>query len=242
MYDGSMSHTLVFDIETIGENYDDMDETTREVLVRWIKKESKTEEEYQAKLDDLKQGLGFSPLTGEIVAIGMYDLERKKGCVYYQAPHGKEEDSEEGDFKYRVMDEKTMLEEFWRVALEYDTFVTFNGRSFDVPFMMLRSAAHRIRPSKNLCAARYLYQHRDGEAHVDLLEQLTFYGAMNRSGSKSMHLYCRAFGIESPKENGSGDKVAEMFANKEYKKIAIYNGGDVVATGALYEYWKQTLA
>ena len=77
---------LVFDIETIGESFSDLDETTREILTYWIKKESAGESEYQAALEDLKDGMGFSPLTGEIVAIGVLDVEKNKGVVYYQTP------------------------------------------------------------------------------------------------------------------------------------------------------------
>ena len=61
---------LVFDIETIGENYDELDEKTQEILTRWIKKESSNEDDYRIALEELKEGLGFSPLTGEVVAIG----------------------------------------------------------------------------------------------------------------------------------------------------------------------------
>ncbi|NIQ03120.1 MAG: hypothetical protein GWM98_24340, partial [Nitrospinaceae bacterium] len=64
---------LVFDIETRGEDFGAMDELTRDVLTRWIKKESATDEEYEVALEELKDGLGFSPLTGEIVAIGILD-------------------------------------------------------------------------------------------------------------------------------------------------------------------------
>jgi hypothetical protein len=33
--------TLVFDIETVGEDFDALDETSQDVLTRWIKKESR---------------------------------------------------------------------------------------------------------------------------------------------------------------------------------------------------------
>jgi len=50
---------LVFDIETIGENYNELDETTREILTRWIEKGSGSEEEYKVKLEELKDGMGL---------------------------------------------------------------------------------------------------------------------------------------------------------------------------------------
>ena len=41
---------LLFDIETVGENFDELDETTQEVLTKWIKKESANETEYWLNL------------------------------------------------------------------------------------------------------------------------------------------------------------------------------------------------
>jgi hypothetical protein len=78
--------TLVIDIETVGENFDTLDETTQHMLTRWIKKEAYTEADYESKLGDIKNGLGFSPLTGEVVVIGVLDVEKNKAVVYYQAP------------------------------------------------------------------------------------------------------------------------------------------------------------
>lgn len=230
--------TLIFDIETIGEDFDALDATTQDVLTRWIKKESGSDEEYTSALDDLKDGLGFSPLTGEIVAIGVLDCEKDKGTVYYQAPGEEHEDTEEGTIKLKHMGEKEMLESFWNGAKQYDTFVTFNGRGFDVPFLMLRSAIHGIVPSKDLMSNRYLSLQRSGAKHVDLLDQLSFYGAVRRKGS--LHLFARAFGIKSPKGEGvSGDDVGRLFKEKRFIDIARYNVGDLVATKALYEKWDE---
>ncbi len=226
--------TLVFDIETVGEDFDALDETSQDVLTRWIKKESESGENYAAALADLKSGMGFSPLTGSIVAIGIRDVERQKGAVYFQAsPSGQEQGFEEGDCKFEVMGEPEMLRKFWEVVDKYDTFVTFNGRAFDVPFLMVRSAIHGIRPTKNLLANRYLNYHPSNARHIDLIDQLTFYGAMRKRGS--LHLWCRAFGIESPKAQGvDGDDVKALFEHGKSADIARYNARDLKATTALY--------
>lgn len=232
--------TLVFDIETVGESWDSLDETTQSVLTRWLDKTAKNEEEREAGLGDLKDGLGFSPLTGFVVAIGLYDLERKKGVVYYDNKGTDAAESEHEGFILKPRDEKTMLQDFWDGAKKYDTFVTFNGRGFDVPFLALRSVAHDITPSRDLMEGRYLYQQRNAK-HVDLADQLSFYGAVFRKAS--LHMYCRAFRIESPKAEGvTGDDVAGLFEAKEYLKIAEYNVRDVIATAELYEKWKKHLA
>jgi 3'-5' exonuclease len=231
---------LVFDIETIGEDFDVLDQTTQDVLTRWIKKESDTQEEYKKALSDLKNGLGFSPLTGEVVAIGVYDTEKDKAAVYFQAPDGSVENSEEENIKFRVLQEKELLRQFWNLAEKYDDFVSFNGRTFDVPFLMVRSAIHEVRPTKNLMANRYLSSQPKNARHIDLLDQFTFYGAVRRRGG--LHLWSRAFGIKSPKAEGiTGDDVGKLFKEKKFLEIAKYNVGDLIATKKLYEYWEKFL-
>lgn len=231
---------LIFDIETIGEDFDSLDKTTQEVLTRWIKKDANSEKEYKASLADLKNRLGFSPLTGEIVAIGILDYEKDKGVVYFQAPGKKIDEFEEDNIKFKPMTEKEMLESFWSGAKEYQEFISFNGRGFDVPFLMIRSAIHKVKPTKNLMSNRYLNSQDFNAKHIDLLDQLTFYGAVRRKGG--LHLWTRAFGIKSPKTGGiTGDDIGPLFKKKKFKEIACYNAGDLQATKELYEYWQNYL-
>jgi hypothetical protein len=230
---------LVLDIETIGADFDSFDGTTQEALTRWIKKESDGKEEYEEALKELKEGLGFSPLTGEIVAIGTLDLDEMKGGVYFQAPGENIEAEEENGIKYRQMTEKGMLEQFWQIAQLYDEFISFNGRQFDGPFLMIRSAYHGIRPTKNLSESRYVYQQKTC-THIDLLDQLSFQGNLRRKGS--LHMWANLFGIKSPKEDGvTGDDVARLFKKKKYLDIAKYNGRDLFATKELYDKWARYL-
>ena len=227
---------LIFDIETVGADFDSFDETTQESLTRWIKRESENDEEYRAALKNLKEELGFSPLTAEIVVIGTLDYEKNQGGIYFQAPGENIGDFTEDGIKFKQMTEKEMLEHFWKeIAPKYQEFVSFNGRQFDGPFMMIRSACHGIRPTKNLSESRYFYQQRTC-VHTDLADQLSFQGNLRKRGS--LHMWSRLFGIKSPKEDGvSGDDVAEMFKNKKYAEIAKYNAGDLRATKELYEKW-----
>ena len=228
---------LIFDIETIGENFDELDSATQEVLTKWIKKDSESEEENVKALEELKSGLGFSPLTGQIVAIGVLDYDKNQGVVYFQAPEENLKEFQEENITFKPCSEKEMLENFWKGAEKYNEFITFNGRSFDAPFLAVRSAVHKIKTSKDLMSNRYLSSQRFGATHIDLFDQLTFYGATRRKGG--LHLWCRAFGIISPKAQGvTGDDVAQLFKEKKYKEIARYNVGDLMATKELYDYWK----
>ncbi|HEY0964200.1 MAG TPA: ribonuclease H-like domain-containing protein [Candidatus Paceibacterota bacterium] len=230
--------TLVFDIETIGEPWESFDATTKKTLTRWIEKTTRTGEEYEHELENVKAQLGFSPLTGSVIALGVYDLERCQGAVYYVGD-GSREIFTEGDITYKERSEAELLRDFWDGASRYDTFVTFNGRSFDVPFLLHRSVVHGIRPTVDLLGQRYLTR-QTVPYHIDLQDELTFYGAMYRRAP--LHLFCRAYGIESPKGEVSGDEVAELFLAKKFRDLARYNARDILATAALYEKWKDHLA
>lgn len=228
---------LVFDIETIGEDWNQLDETTQHLLTRWIEKEFAAGDEYDSALEDLKQGLGFSPLTGRVVAIGVLDVDKNQGAVYFDTAGNSGKEIKEGNFILKSMTEKEMLEAFWQGAEKYTEFISYNGRGFDAPFLAIRSAVHGIRPTRNLLEGRYPYQQRDCR-HVDLQDELTFYGATQRKGG--LHLWSRAFGIKSPKADGTtGDDVARLFKEGKYEDIARYNTGDLLATKELYERWEK---
>jgi uncharacterized protein YprB with RNaseH-like and TPR domain len=228
---------LVFDIETVGEDWDELDKATQENLSWWLRESSRDDETFEYEMKELKEGLGLSPLTGFIVAIGVFDTEKEKGAVYFSAPNTTLKETEENNISYKPMDEKEMLEQFWKVAAVCNEFVSFNGRSFDAPFLVIRSMVHNVKPTKDLMSNRYLSSQR-GCAHIDLMDQLTFYGAARFR--KTLHLFCRALGIESPKAKGvTGDDVALLYREGKYLDIARYNAGDLRATAALYKRWQE---
>jgi uncharacterized protein YprB with RNaseH-like and TPR domain len=217
-----MPKRIVVDIETVGKDFDSFDEITREYLLKF----AESDEEIQA----VKEGMGFSPLTGEIVAIGMLNPETDKGVVYYRSPDTPQDDLEEEGIEYIADTEEGILTRFWDTVRHYDQFITFNGRSFDAPFLLIRSAFHRIKPTKDLMPNRY------NLSHADLLDLLTFYGAVRRKFS--LHMWCKAFGIKSPKEEGvTGYEVSDLFKQGQYLDIAKYCVGDLYATKDLFNYW-----
>lgn len=229
--------TLVLDIETVGTSWDAFDSLTQKTLTRWINKTSVNEVERRGRIETLKNELGLSPLTGEIVALGVYDIERELGAVYIQGEVGSE--TEFDGFAIKSCSEKEILEDFWESARSYDVFVTFSGRAFDLPFLLHRSVANGVMPSVEVMKKRYLVQ-QSAPYHIDLQEELTFYGAMQKR--PSLHMFCQAYGIESSKINTDGEKITELFKEKKYKEIAEYNAGDVRAILALYHKWYQYLA
>jgi DNA polymerase elongation subunit (family B) len=231
---------LIVDIESSGEDWSALDDQTRQLVLN-RQKLFHPEMDEAAIEQQAEEELGLSPFTGEIIAIGVLDCDTVKGAVYYQAPNQTIEEKEERGIKLKVSTEKEMLEKFWQLSDKYTHFVTFSGRTFDIPYLMIRSAIHDLRPKKDLMRGRYLYQQNANAIHIDLHDQFKFYGSLTKLGG--LHLACRAFGIETPKDGViDGKSVPGYFQQGKYQEIAQYNARDLLATRELYLKWQKYLA
>ncbi len=216
---------VIIDIETVGQDFELLDDIAKEYFLKF----AETKEE----IAEAKESLSFYPVTAQVVSIGMLEAETNKGFVYYQNADGKPEKFTEGEIVFLSGSEKEILSNFWSQLKNYQQFITFNGRCFDCPFLMIRSAINGIRPTRSLMPYRYGH----GE-HVDLSDQLTFYDAMRRKFS--LHMWCCAFGIKSPKADGvTGHEVKNLFKDGRYRDIAKYCLGDIRATKELFKYWEK---
>ncbi len=215
---------VVFDIETIGVDFETLEQEEQDYILKYAEDEK--------KIKETKTKLSLWPFTGEIAAICLFNPDTKKGKTYFQAPGQKIEPFIQEDIEYEALSEKEILTNFWANIKNYRQFITFNGRGFDCPYIMLRSAVLKIRPTANLMPYRY-----DPSAHLDLLDQLTFYGSFRKF---SLDFYCKSFNLSSQKLEGmSGEKVQEYFKEKKYLEIARYCSADVKATAELYERWEK---
>lgn len=237
-----MPNKLVIDIETIGHKLKDLDGISKEYFQHWAESKADSEDNIQLELEKIEDGFAINPLTGEVVTIGMLNPETDKGLVLFQVPESEQVgEFEENNIKFEKGTEKEILEKFWRNIQSYDEFITFNGRGFDIPFLMIRSAVHQVKAAKNLLSNRYVNSQVFNAKHIDLLDQLKFYGAWYpRYGN--LHMFCKAFNIESPKGKGvDGSHVTKMFEEKRYLDIARYNVDDLFATKKLYQVWDEYL-
>lgn len=255
---------LIFDLEVAPYDFNThYDEETREYLTKFAKNEEEREKAIE--------GLVFTPFTSRIVAIGMLDYNKKEGAVLVNAPketaldptaklnaekildfNVKTEDesneklyNEESLTKltYLCGSEKEIIELFWKKikAEGYNLFVTFNGREFDCPFIMLRTLIMKSRPSYNLMSGT---DFNIKGYHIDLMKELTF-NKHSPTGARrkfSLDFYCKQLGIPSPKADGvKGDMVKELYENNQFQLIADYCFGDVIATGNLLNLWNKYL-
>lgn len=234
---------LVFDIETTALPVDMFDEVQQEYLFREASRCPEGEQR-DAKRAEIQNMFSLWPLTGKVVCIAMLNADTSRGQVLYVCDDfepGSEDEAGPVEF-VPCMDEVELLTAFWDVAKHYDSIVTFNGRSFDIPFIYLRSALLNVPISrKDWLGYRYAI-----EPHCDLAEQLTFYCVSGRDGAArrfNLDFYCKAFGIESPKSQGvSGIHMNEMVAAGQFREIAEYCLRDVQATVLLYHIWRERLS
>ena len=123
-------------------------------------------------------------------------------------------------------DEKTLLQQYWKVTKLrrgvpiQTTFVSFNGRSFDLPCLFLRSLKHRV-PIVPWDRNRYSF-----EASHDVCDDLSEFGA---SGRVSLDLISKLLGLRG-KTDTKGSMVEELYKQGEKKRILDYCMDDALNT------------
>lgn len=211
---------VVIDIETNGQDFDSLEPSIQDYLL----KNAASDEEKKL----IREQTGLSPLTGEIITIGMLNPDTGRGHVLFQDAGTRVATWEEDDIVFQSGSEEQILKIFWDEVAAYSQVITFNGRGFDAPYLILRSAVRGVAVTKNLMPPRF-----QSYEHLDLLEQLTFFSATRRY---NLDMYCKAFGIPTPKDGGlEGKEVSAAYAAGRYVDIAKYNARDIVATAALYK-------
>ena len=223
---------LVFDIESAALPFDAFDQAQQEYLMRGFE----TDEERERQLSNMS----LNGLTAQVVCIGMLYAEsldaEPKGIVYSNVPSDHGESTLPDGSLWRRMSEVQVLERWWELFRRKQIhLVSFNGRGFDCPFLMLRSAVLGVQPSRNLMAGTKFNYH----SHTDLIDELSYFGPPSKHISPmkrfNLDFYCKAFGVTSPKEEGiTGDMVPRMFREGEHATIAEYCMRDIYSTWNLF--------
>ena len=137
-------------------------------------------------------------------------------------------------------DEKQMIESFLKFIDKHNPkLVSFNGRNFDMPLLMMRAMKYNLscsayfeKDNKMLNKSKwdnYRYRFSD-RFHVDLMDHISEFGAAR--GLK-LDLLCTMMGIPG-KFDVSGDQVMDLYYQGEVEKIKEYCESDVLNTYWLY--------
>jgi DNA polymerase elongation subunit (family B) len=223
-----MPHEIAFDIEVAGHHWDEVDEITRGYLLQ----RAKTEEDRASA----PERTALFPGLGKVIAIGLWNLEKDRGlCLLEgkpaeQAPWQRVPSSD----LFRG-GERELLQRFWEIVeRKRPRLISFNGRGYDGPILMIRSAQLGVTPSLNLCGNRY-----DVSQHLDLDEILRFHGAWREQ--YKLDYWCRRFDVESPKGSIDGSQIARAYRDGRIEEIGEYCLRDVRATAQLYTRLAETL-
>ncbi len=220
---GKLCRTLVFDLETVPAHDP---ATLPEGVMAAIRR--------HAARDGCEPELvmSLSPLFGQVVSMAFTEGEEPDGEVWALAvpPPGVAPD---GPPWLRLVSERALLQAFWLLAAQAEVVVSFNGRNFDVPFLLGRSLVHEIPARVDLLGNPYAVR-----PHLDLYRMIS----TGRSvGPASLDAVCWALGVESPKGEMDGAGVAPAYARGQIAEIAGYNRGDVRATAAVYRRVRDTV-
>jgi DNA polymerase elongation subunit (family B) len=220
--------TIAFDIEVAGFPWNEVDEITRGYLLN----RAKSPEDRDA----VPERTALFPGLGKVIAIGMWDLERDRGIMLLEGKPTAEHDWEKvAHSKIFRGGESDILARFWEIiAKSRPRLVSYNGRGYDGPMLMIRSAQLGVRPSLQLVPYRY-----DISTHCDLYDVLGFQGGTR--DSYSLDYWCRRFDIGSPKGSIDGSQVASAYREGRIEDIGEYCLRDVRATATLYRRLEATI-
>ena len=119
--------------------------------------------------------------------------------------------------------EAEMLRQFWdgvRAFQDFTTWVTFNGKKFDVEYVVTRSLACGIAVANKRLLQTYPFRQ---EGHVDLK-------CLWQRRGVSLADVCGLLGVESPKGAMDGSQVYPAILAGRIDDVARYCEADVVAT------------
>ena len=127
-------------------------------------------------------------------------------------------------------DEGGMLADFAEFMAKWKpTIVSWNGRGFDLPVLMLRSLRYGV-------SAPWYYQNRDyryrysSEGHLDLCDVLADHGATRMT---SLHGAARLIGLPG-KDGVDGSQVEAMYRTGQIDALRGYCLSDVAQTAFLF--------
>lgn len=206
---------LIFDVESVADGalvskvrYSDVDISDNEAI-----------ETYQDELMEL-HGTTFIPHTFQIPTAVVIAKVAADGSLVDLVS------LDEPQFRPHVM-----ASHFWKGWERYDhpTWVTFNGRGFDLPLMELAAFRYGISLKKWFSGGGYSARRNryNKESHLDLQDVLTNYGAARCHGG--LHLVANL--IAKPGKLGMrGDQVQEQFNRGNLMAISNYCRCDVLDT------------
>lgn len=193
---------VAFDIETIPDVTQINNLPEPEVATGNLK----DPEKIAAKIAEAKKEqigrMALSPLTGEIASAAFFSTEKQSV----------------------VFGELEILEKVWQTIMSGYTLVTFNGKSFDVPFVFKRGIIHNLEWATIPNMKKYVDKYRAVQ-HIDVMEEWCAFGERIKLGTLSQLL------LGQTKLDFDFAETPELLKTEEGReKISEYNMQDAYLT------------
>jgi predicted PolB exonuclease-like 3'-5' exonuclease len=153
----------------------------------------------------------LNPRLGRVVAIayaGMNGIDGAGVCVTY----AREE-----------AEERIMIESFWEQVTDHGQIVSWNGKGFDLPFLVARSIVLKVRPTVDVPQYMSRYHH---VPHFDVKAAL-MNGEVRKAG-EGLGEWAQALGMSG--KVGHGSDVYEMVSRGQWEELQRYAGEDARLT------------
>lgn len=175
------------------------------------RQQQEAEAAFEAERQQRANDLALSPRTGRIICVGSVTPETQAAGHVAQ-------------------DERTLLDHAWQLITDSSLLVTFNGSTFDIPFLITRSVLMRVRPAASARHILPLLKRYQYSPHLDIRQALNNW---DRFAPGTLADWASDIGVPVP--TGAGSEVGGWWREKNYKAIAEHCSGDVRATLALYQ-------
>ena len=176
--------------------------------------------------EDAEDTCALQAATGRIIVIGLLNPVQNRGEVLFEGNVCQKGAPDEKGIAWSTGSEKQILQRFWRLV-QGRQIITFNGMSFDAPYIVARSLYTGVQPTQRINPRWY-----DRRFHMDLREELSAFG---KQKAYSLEFTCELFGIQSPKTMMSGADVGTYYRAGRIREIADYCiNYDVRATADLW--------
>jgi hypothetical protein len=178
--------------------------------------------EFVAMVEERFRSLALRPEYGRVLTIGLI-VEDESGLIH-QGVLGRDRDT--GRLH---TDEARTLRSFWKLLRGFDPYrdvlVGHNVLDFDLQFLCKRSVVCQVKPSFDVCFARYRQR--------PVFDTMWEWGHWRKC--ISLHELADALGVESPKEGGlDGSMIYDAYVDGRHNEIALYCMRDVECTREVY--------
>lgn len=163
---------------------------------------------------DLREKAQLSPRTGQVLSVSLWDGARQRGGV--------------ATLREFDMNEGQLLDAVFERFRDIDAIVTFNGFSFDLPFLKHRAVVKRTPIPRTWPTRRY-----GTWPHCDLRMIL---GDWDKFAPGNLQFWCREFGVPCPdKDMGIDPKhLGDLVEEGRWEEIEKYSLGGAQSAWNLY--------